>query len=1404
MKLFRYIITFSSFCMLLQENHAQTDNFNFYHLQTRTGLSQNDAISLIQDSRGFIWIGTNDGLNRYDGYSFRVFQHEPENRSSLSSNLVLRMDEDPDGNIWIGTVDGHISMFDRKCEIFKHLEKFTPTLFTYPNWSINTIKAEENNKIWIGSNSGLYLLYSDDKNRFPDRVKPVKLPSSQHQQNKTAVINHMVFDDQGEFWVGTATGLYLKKSPSPLDEPWDESFLQFRKSSDNRVNYILPLNNQILVAFSDGLYSLDRNEISRDNPTFIKLDHRNIGQMIIDHDKHLWAGTTKGVLLFSFDQEERDLSLIKHLTHDPRNPRSLGSDFVRSMLVDNDGSVWIGTKGGGVSVYASGRPLISHYTVTQNPGSIPARRVVGLFLDYAGNLWTGTEGGGLSLLPSAKVNDFATGFLHLDGQSSELSLTPVCFAEWCYNGKDTAVFYGQGGGMGSGLGLVSYNGKKMSHRILLPEIPHEVFSLSVINRDELWVGTYGFGIICIKFDHNREDFRIIRRLRNDPGNINSLPSNVIRSIMEDEEGNVWVGTSNGLSFLSHEEIQNENPRFRNLADQKENLSSTSSKYFIPLMQSSSGEIWAGTLGGGLTRVTTQADGVFNLDRFTTKDGLPNNSVKSIIEDNYGMIWISTNRGLTRLDPSNLQMRNFGLADGLQDLEFSEAVSTILPNGELIFGGVNGINVFDPSELVSKPDSIPVLFTELHILNQFVKTGELINGRPLLPMAISELEKIKMKYKENSFSIGFSDLQYFRTNRNFFRYRLLGFDDQWIVLGRGERSVKYTNVPMGRYTFQVAATNIDGIWDGTAIKELMLVIRPPWWQSALAFVIYGILFIGFLLLFRRYTLVAVEEKNQFAMERFKNEQMERLTKAKLNIFTNISHEFRSPLSLIVGPLEKLAATGKDMTDQTRQHYYNLMQRNSHLMLRLIDQLMDFRRLEEGKMPLRVSRFNLIRQISEMMEVFDELAKSKNISFEMLNESDDVEIWYDVDKLEKILYNLLSNAFKNVNEKGYVKIETTENTHEKDFVDVHVINSGPGIPDKNIGVIFERFKNFADPRSMNTSGTGIGLAFTKTLVELHHGKISVDSQPNMKTCFTVSIKKGKEHFSDKDLIKTPINAGNLSKIAYKHSSFFLQPKTGQLTDCNKDNQARLLVIEDNPELLYFMVDSLSANYQVNSAGNGMEGMELCLRIVPDLVVSDIIMPKMDGYEFCKQLKADDRLNHIPLILLTSKSTEESQIEGLKTGAEAYISKPFSMDVLEAQISSLLQERKRLRSYFSQNLDIEAPENGLTSIDLRFLKKLTKLIDENLSEPVLSVKYVAGEFGMNQAILNKKLKALTGLTTNNFIRNYRLKKAASLIEKNRYFVLDVAYEVGFNDVKYFRDCFKDYYKMTPTEYSKKFKES
>lgn len=1371
----------------------------FRFLQSTHGLSQNDILSLFQDSRGFIWIGTNDGLNRYDGYNLKVFRHQSGNEHSISSNLVNSMNEDPLGNLWIGTIDAGLCMFDRKSEKFYSFEDAFYTFSGSHIRSIPTIYVEDEYHIWIGSTTGLYLLYSKHESGMPDQVRRFDLEGPDGQSITDGNIFKILKDSAGNLWVCARSGLYLGKYEHNIPDAESVTFERLDFPGPGVVLNIVESDHGMIVSGA-GLWQVVMDDNGREKPEFRFLLNIRVRILEIDKGGNLWAGSN-GLWILEESADGNPFGKATRLRHQPSDPNGLSSNFIRSILVDREGLVWIGTRSGGVSIYSPDRPLFRHYTATGRTGSLPARKVLGIYRDSIGNIWTGTDGGDLVVLPSDNPGDFESGYIQPYTGPGERRTHALAFDEWNHGNQRHDIIFG-GGGPDNRLKIFRISGDQIIQHQIIRLTYNDIFAVKRIGGDELWVGTYGNGLFRLAYVPEQDIYETVAHHNVQSIDRGNLSSNIVRSFLEDSKGNVWIGTEEGLNYITGDELKGASPSFKVYKNIPDDPSSLSHNYVIPLYESSSGEIWVGTLGGGLNRIVSSESGKHEFQRITTQEGLPNDAVKSIIEDNNGFIWVSTNKGLTRIYPETLEMRHFGMDDGLQDLEFSETCCTRLEDGSLVFGGVNGLNVFNPDQIPVEPDEIPVVLTEFYVLNKLVEVGQEFNGRVLINASINETSTLRLRYRENSFSIGFSDLQYFRTSKNVFRYRLKGFDEDWVVLGRDERMAKYTNVPSGKHLFQVMATDIDGMWNMGIVTELEIKVKPPLWRTPVAAVVYLILLILSLILFRRYTIVGIEEKNRYEMEIFQKEQNEQLTQAKLRFFTNISHEFRSPLTLIVGPIERLMKGWNSMTDMDRNRYLRLMRRNSQLMLRLIDQLMDFRKMEHGKMTLQVSMIQVAPVLDDVYYVFEELARSRSINFSVNHLYGDLPLWCDLDKLEKILYNLLSNAFKYVNDKGYVRIDVEEVERKgKECVAVRVTNSGKGISEVHLAHVFDRFRRYDYSIHPDRVGTGIGLAFTKTLVEMHKGEIIAESTEGVETSFTVYFLKDNKHFDRSEISTIPVASGSLKKIAYEQSSHFLFQNEGHLTDDRKDEQQTILVVEDNPEVLHFLVDSLSENYKVYSAPDGKEGLDLTLRIVPDLIIADIIMPVMDGYALCKCIKSDEKVNHIPMILLTSKSTEADQVAGFELGAEAYVSKPFSIDVLEAQIRSLLEARGRARVKFSKSLDLDGAENedGFTSLDIKFLDRLTALIEQNIDDASLSVKYIAGEVGMSQILLNKKLKAVVGMTANTFIRNYRLKKAASLIEKNRYFVSDVAYEVGFNDVKYFRTCFKNYFNLTPTEFAK-----
>ncbi len=681
---------------------------------------------------------------------------------------------------------------------------------------------------------------------------------------------------------------------------------------------------------------------------------------------------------------------------------------------------------------------------------------------------------------------------------------------------------------------------------------------------------------------------------------------------------------------------------------------------------------------------------------------------------------------------------------------------------------------------------------LQICNRSVATGKAINGRVILKNNLNNIQKLDLKHNENSFSFEFAALHYASPEKNKYAYLLEGFDEEWIFTTAQNRIARYTNLSPGDYTLHVKASNSDGIWIDTPLS-LNINIAQPMWLTYPALMIYAILSVAGLWFFRKYTLITNIRKNQLLIEHLEKEKIEELSQLKLRFFTNVSHEFRTPLTLIMGLIERLKDPLQSATRDERNRYYDKIHRNSQVLLNLVNQLLDFRKVEQGKHTIRVIEGNIGQYIQNLCDNFNELARKKKIDYTFICENE-LEGWYDRDIVERVMFNLLSNAFKFTNEEGEITV-SLEKDENSDLLRLEVSDNGIGMSKKVQDHMFERF---SDAYVKREHGSGIGLSYTKGLIELYHGGITFRSKPNIGTTFSLTFPYRKEAFANDEIVDDKEE----STEATKDVNWVLESENSELDHLEKSagkKEHTILLVEDNRDILFYLHEHFKKVYDIAIAYEGKEALEVCLKSNIDLVISDVMMPGMDGLTFCEKLKNDDRINHIPVILLTAKKSLDNKVTGYEKGADAYISKPFDMHELEARMESLIISRKKLLSKIRKNIDISPSEVEVTSLDEKFLKRVITYIEENIGISEFTVEMLARECGMSQLHLNKKLKIIVGQTANAFIRTMRLKRAAQLLAKNRYSVNEVMYEVGFIDAKYFRTCFKKEFGMTPSDYQR-----
>ncbi len=1355
---------------------------NFISYTTKDGLSQNDAMCIIQDLEGYIWIGTHDGLNRFDGYSFETFVNDNSDPNSIGCNLISDLALDKFGNIWISSWDNGISVYDKTTGTFHNYNNsIFPDLFQSDQ--LHTILVSHEGEIWVGGSQGLERLTISKDYKITNvthyNTDPSNSPVISH-----LYINDLFQDSQGNIWVTTSRG--LNRFINTADGRGQ--FIQYPELNNKNIHAIIEKDNGIVIS-AEIIYYISYQSINASAPTLKPLTFwRNSRNLIITGDNKMWGCTTKGVFVQDYSLKSR------RKPHDFRahwaNKRSLSSDITTCVYEDNSGMIWIGTTGGGINKY---NPKINfrHYTKTDNVTSLRNSKVRAIFEDSADNLWFGAIQNGTNVLTKeARKKSYEKGMLNGNNTPSldEMHFN-VCIDEMKLGNKSHIIL---GGGYPTFLSIGTFDSrnKKFNSRMDIPSTEKAVFSTQVIGNS-LWLGTFHGGLYRYNFDDNgkfidRDEFK---------SGDGTISSDIVRSLTLDLDSNLWIGTDNGLNKILKEDLFKKKPRFIQYFNDPEFEYSLSRNYILPIFVTSDNEVWIGTMGGGLNKVIKGDKGDNDqFLRYSTKDGLPNDVIKAILEDKDGSLWISTNNGITHFVPEELAITNYGLSSGLQDLEFGELAAWKTREGEMLFGGVNGFNAFYPSQI--KVDTIPskVTFDKLSISNTLVKVNDTLKNRVVLKQSLNQTKEIKLKHTENSFSLEMAALHYAAPEKNRYKYFLEGFDEKWITTDASNRIIRYTNLPSGEYTLQVKTSNSHGYWSNP--KKLNIKIATAPWLSSWAFLAYGILFVIFVFLSRRFTLIRIENKNELVLKSMERQKSEELHQLKLKFFTNISHEFRTPLTLILGFTERLMDKSIDVSEDDRSTYYQKIYRNSKVLLNLVNQLLGFRKAEQGKMKIRASKNDLTNYIQLLGANFYELANQKEIDFNV-SFPERIETWYDPEVIERIIFNLLSNAFKHTHNGGKIDIIVERN---EEYVEISVIDNGEGIPEDMYDKIFERFNS---PVERGMSDSGIGLSFVKTLVNLHHGQIIFDKNREEGTAFIVSIPSELNYFEESEIFESNDYEINEEEVNWLIPAE--DDKAGTKVINGKKDKT-ILIVEDNEDIRFFIKENFGNEYNIFEAPEGGAALEICINNNIDLVISDLMMEGMDGLEFTDKLKSDERINHIPVIMLTAKDTPEDKLEGYSHGAEAYITKPFRIEELRTRMKTILQTRNNIVGKFrtTSTQDLSPSEVGMTSIDEKFLQRVMKYIEENISNSEFTIEMLAHECGLSQHHLNKKLKALVGSTANAFVRSIRLKRAAQLLVRNMYSVTEIMYEVGFNDTKYFRFCFKKEFGMTPTDYQREHSEN
>ena len=1343
----KYLLTFTLVFFILVSN-AQ-NKYAFKHLNVENGLSQSSVLSIAQDARGFIWFGTRFGLNKYDSQSFKVYNHDNSNEKSLSSPaylsslLALR-----DGTLLVGTQQG-LNKYNEGDDNFDRYVHHNKDPNSISSSNISCIYQDKNGRVWIGTTSGLNLLNINGKYKF----KRFLYGQKQRQQ-----IYAITEDHNGTLWLSTTYGL--------MNMSFREGKIHFRyfkdfseelnKATDNHITTMVEdrENNLWIGTKQTGVSKLNLSTEAITTYRYSSLNKEgissnNVRKIMMDQEGQLWIGTLHGINIYN--PATKNFSSLHNI---PEDPSSLSQNSVYDIYQDRQGIIWVGTYYGAINmIYPNYTPFKVYRSTTATNG-LSSNVVSTIMEDQHQNLWIGTEGEGLNYYD--RKNNTFTRYKNNPNDPKSLSANLV---KSVIRDKKNRVWIGTHYG---GLNLfqpetktfIRYTSRKNDTSSISSD---EITTVFEDSYGRFWVGTNGglnrFNSTTGKFIRNR---------------VNGL-NKAIRYIFEDDKQNLWVATDSGLYQLKKGSQQ----FVSRAAADPEIL-----KYneITCLTGDKGGCLLLGTMRNGLFKLNPDRH---SYTRITTFDGLPSNTIMGILEDDFNNLWITTDKGLCKYNPRQKTFKTYNVKDGLPGNEFNYKSFLKDSKGAFFFGGLSGMVSFFPNEIKENKNTPPVIFTGLKLFN---KPIALNTDDGLLKQNISTIKSITFESDQNVFSIDFTLLNFIKSDKNRFAYKLDGFEKNWNYVDIP--SASYTNLSPGNYTLMVKGSNNDGLWTKET-STLAIQILPPFYKTWWAYLFYFCAFAAISIVFIRYLLIKAVLKKE-----------KEINEHKLEFFTNISHEIRTPLTLIVGPLDKLIENAKD--DPALNRDLQPIKNNADRLMNLVTELLDFRKAESGKMALHLSPGDVVKFCREIFLAFQNMAISKNIDYQFETEQAEIELYFDKVQMEKVMFNLLSNAFKftPVNGKISLKIDT-----EKQLVNIKICDNGKGIPLENQAGLFT---NFYQANATTTIGTGLGLSFSKSIVELHHGQISFESIPKNdkafgNTTFTVSLKIGKAHFNPSDFIPDYVYYDDA--LNYNLSATQV---TGQIKqddalpdDLEKKRKNSILLVEDNEDVRAFIKQALSPSYQIYERENGATGLDCALNLIPDLIISDVMMPIMDGLELCRKLKTDERTSHIPVVLLTARSAYVHQVNGFENGADAYIMKPFNLKILELNIQNLLNARETIKQKFAQVIMLEPKNMVINTTEQNFLNKIIQVIEDRIADPDFDVPTLSSEIGMSQPVLYKKIRALTDLSVNDFIKSLRIKRAAQLLKQNSGNIAEIAYAVGFNDRKYFSSEFKKHFGKTPSEF-------
>jgi len=1324
-------------------------------------LSNSLIYQVYQDSKGIIWVATEDGLNRYDGSKFSIYKHDPQNPQSVLNNYVRLLFEDRKGRLLVGYFNG-LQQYDHATDSFRQIPLILEN-GKQCNAHVLSITERQNGEILIGTGGfGVFSLKLEGKEPKAHQLKkliPAEVASylfedqdnniwvatpdqglfrigknGQRKQfldsKKTpqSTISSICQDKEGRVYVSSLThGLFIhNKATDELEQ------IPYSPSPNLSISTLHLGQKDKLYLGTDGegvkVYDLKKKIITDGNFNVATFDFKKskVRSILEDQAGNLWLGIyQKGVMLLP-----ASASNFKYIGYKSVQNNIIGSNAVLSVLEDHRGTLWVGTDSDGLYKIGPDGKQQAHFNRTNDPASVSSS-IRSIFEDSNQNLWLGSDLHGL-----AKLNP-KTGKCAYVTMLRDENAEPVKGIFSLVEDKQKMLWIGS---MGTGLfsldlrsqNITHYNVAAGANKTGTNNALHNswINCLLLTSQNKLYIGTYD-GIGCL--DLKTKNFASTH------GTNRLLPGHIVYALHEDPKGNIWIGTSQGLMFLE-----------------------------------------AGTK---------------NIKAYTMDDGLPSNVVCAVKGDEAGNIWISTNFGISRLNPNNQSFINYFANDGLQGNEFSKGAAFVNKSNQIIFGGINGITYFHPDQIpavtAGPGKKLAVRITGFYLHNQAVKKGMKSGNYSIVDAAVMDADKFYLSHQDNAFSIELSAMDFANPER--ITYQYAWESGNWVNLRAGTNTVNFTDLAPGTYRFRYRAKDYSHYSD---VKEILIVISPAWYFSTFAKFIYALLFIA-------VCFLIVQQMRQRQRTRRKMQehlQAKQVNDAKLQFFINISHEIRTPMSLIISPLKKLIAVDKDLE---RQKSYATMQRNSERILRLINQLMDLRKIDQGQMQLKFQHIEVVSFIKELCAIFDEQSQAKNIQLRFHHQPKQLPVWVDPNHFDKAILNVLANAFKFTPENGKIDVYLHTGKDEsavkelRQYFEIIISDSGIGIDESEHEKIFACFYQAKSAHNYFVQGTGIGLNLTRSIVELHHGRIWAENNPAGQGCrFNMRLPLAKEHLQPGELLEVHPPAQKLEPAI---PALPTAAANSQAIKVKAKTKKRLLIVDDDEEIRKYICQEFAAEYHLMESANGKEALSVLLEKTPDLIISDVMMPEMDGITLCRKIKQNVNINHVPIILLTARSQEEDNLEGLGIGADAYLVKPFNLDILKRTVQNLIKNRELLRNNFSghQHQEGKIQKIALKSADEKLLHKLLDLINQNINNPALNVDMIANEIGISRVHLHRKLKELTNQSPRDFIRNIRLKQAADLLASKHINISEVAFAVGFTNLASFSTAFKELYGVSPTAY-------